>query len=285
MPTEPETKTLRVLMIASEADPLVKVGGLGDVAGSLPLALRSLPPQTIHGYNLDVRLAIPFHGIVRQKLPSPLPAASFSVPTPAGNLPGQVYLTHIGAIPVYLIEGAPIPPEAPVYNTTNLQQDAEKYLFFSLACLEAMRALNWQPHILHANDWHTAMTVYQLARTRAQDPFFAATRSLLAIHNLPFLGGSAEKTLPAFGFEPSNDPLLPDWARSFPLPLGLSVADHIVAVSPNYAREILTPAFGCGLQDFLRTRSTSISGILNGLDQEVWDPASEIGRASCRERV
>ncbi|MBP7227965.1 MAG: glycogen synthase [Longilinea sp.] len=275
MSADANLKTLRILMIASEADPLVKVGGLGDVAGSLPQALRALPAEKIGGFTLDVRLAIPFHSVIRQKLPSPLPVASFSVPTPAGEIPGQVYLTRIGNTPVYLIEGAPIPPDAPVYNTTNPQQDAEKYLFFSLACLEAMRALNWQPDILHANDWHTALAVYQLHNIRQRDPFFKHTRSLLAIHNLPFLGGSAEKTLPAFGFQPSQDKRLPDWARSFPLPLGLSVADHIVAVSPNYAREILTPAFGCGLQDFLRTRINSISGILNGLDQTLWDPAND----------
>ncbi len=269
-----DEKTIRILFIASEADPLIKVGGLGDVAGSLPRYLRALLPEEIGGYTLDIRLAIPFHSAIHQKIGTPLPVASFSVPHPAGNIPAQAYLTQIDNVPVYLLDGPPIAADNAVYGS-DPRKDGEKYIFFSLAAMEVVRALNWQPDILHANDWHTAIAVHKLSLIRKSDPFFAKTRSVLSIHNLPFMGAGAEKSVPAFGIPPSKDERMPEWARSFPLPLGLISADAIVAVSPNYGREILTPAFGCGLQDMLRTRASVITGILNGLDLNAWNPATD----------
>jgi starch synthase len=89
------------------------------------------------------------------------------------------------------------------------------------------------------------------------------------------MGAGAERAVDELGIRPVRDLRLPKWARQFPLPLGLLAADRIVAVSPTYAREILTPEFGCGLQDFLNSRSAVISGILNGLDQNSWDPTRD----------
>jgi starch synthase len=98
---------------------------------------------------------------------------------------------------------------------------------------------------------------------------------LLEVHNLPYLGAGAESALKAFGLPPIADSPLPDWADHLPLPLGLVTADHIVTVSPGYAKEILTPEFGAGLHAYLQTRVGSITGILNGLDLEAWDPATD----------
>jgi len=266
---------LRVLFIASEADPLVKVGGLGDVAGSLPRALQALLPADLDGRQPDIRLALPFHSAITQKLPEIQLVASFTVPHATGEIAGRAFETKVQGVTVYLIEGAPIPPNAPVYNTQNSREDGEKYVFFSLAALEVVKKLDWKPDILHANDWHTATAVYALALRRASDPFFAETRSIISIHNLPFMGTGAEPVLTAYGIPPAQDERLPHWARLFPLPLALLTADHIVAVSPNYARELLTPAFGCGLQDFLSTRQDALSGIINGLEVSAWDPATD----------
>lgn len=267
--------TLRVLFLAAEAAPLIKVGGLGDVAGSLPQALRAIPGELLEGRSLDVRLVIPYHGEVARKLLDPQPVASFIVQHPSGPIPTRAFVTYAADVPIYMIEGAPIGTEAPVYSGDNYV-DGLKYTFFSLAAVELARQLNWQPDILHANDWHTALSVFYLARRRlSRDPFFARTRSVLSIHNLPFMGAGAERALDEFGIQPVRDLRLPVWARQFPLPLGLLAADRIVAVSPTYAREILTPEFGCGLQDFLNSRSSIVSGILNGLDQDAWDPARD----------
>lgn len=265
---------MKVLFIASEADPLVKVGGLGDVAGSLPRALKALPAKATKGEKLDVRLVIPYHEAVRQKISDPKLEACFSIPHKDGPVPGQALLVELDGLKVYLISGSPIPFSGPVYSS-NAREDADKYVYFSLAGLELARQLNWQPDILHANDWHTATAVYELARQRSEDPFFANTRSVLSIHNLPFMGSGADESLTAFGLTPAEESALPEWARHFPLPLGLEAADQLVAVSPTYAKEILTPDFGCGLQDFLLTRQDTISGILNGLDTVIWDPSND----------
>ncbi|GAP15006.1 glycogen synthase [Longilinea arvoryzae] len=254
---------------------MIKVGGLGDVAGSLPYALRSLPGDLLGGHSLDVRLVIPYHGEVARKLLDPQPVASFIVQHPSGPIPTRAYVTYISNVPVYMIEGAPIGTETPVYSGDNYI-DGVKYTYFSQAAVEMARQLNWRPDILHANDWHTALSVFYLARNRlSRDPFFAQTRSVLTIHNLPFMGAGAERALAEFDIQPVRDLRLPIWARQFPLPLGMLAADRIVAVSPTYAREILTPEFGCGLQDFLISRSSIVSGILNGLDQESWDPEQD----------
>jgi starch synthase len=97
----------------------------------------------------------------------------------------------------------------------------------------------------------------------------------MTIHNLPYMGGDATDELSAYGFQPLNNEFLPKWALTQPLPLGLWSADAIVPVSPTYAREILTPDFGCGLDPFLATCTKKLTGILNGLDEKCWNPATD----------
>lgn len=265
---------LRILFVAAEAAPLVKVGGLGDVAGSLPDALLSLPPAARGGRALDIRVAIPYHPTIPRDKPEITFVTSFSVPHPDGPLQASAYLTHIGKTVVYLIDGDRIPKTGGVYSL-DTQKDGEKFTFFSFAVFELCRALDWQPHILHAHDWHAALTIHLLARLRRSDPFFAATRSMLTVHNLPYMGAGTDKALKSFGVHKSNDRRLPVWGRFQPLPMGLSAADWITTVSPTYAREIMTPEFGCSLESFLQARAAVISGVLNGLDLETANPATD----------
>lgn len=259
---------MRVLFLAAEATPFFKVGGLGDVAGSLPRALRELAPQ------LDVRLVLPYHRVLDTRSFPLTPVAAFTVPHHNGAVLAQVFTTPWD-FPVYFIDGPPVALETDVYSAQPAE-DAPKYTFFSLAALELARTLGWQPDILHAHDWHTALAVYALALQRPHDPFFAATRTVLTVHNLPYMGQGAGPALRAFGLPPAPEKApLPLWARDVPLPLGLWAADAITAVSPTYAREMLTPEFGCGLEEFLRTRADRLHGILNGLDTDLWDPARD----------
>jgi len=269
-----EVDPTRILFLAAEAAPLVKVGGLGDVAGSLPLALRDLQPPAWTGPRLDVRLVLPFHTAIKSKIDRPQLVTEFSLHIPNTEIPVQVYLTHVANLPVYLIDGPPIAPDNRVYSL-DAQADGEKYIFFSLAALEMNRHINWLPEIIHANDWHTAAALYALKLNQKKDEFLASVRSLLTIHNLPFMGKDAVPAVNKFGLPRSRVKDLPEWGRAFPLCLGLQSADKIVAVSPGYANEILTPEFGCGLQDFLFNRKNKLSGILNGLDQIDWDPATD----------
>jgi len=268
------TKTINILFLASEVEPFVKVGGLADVAGSLPLALRALPGEP----RLDVRLALPLHRAIQADPANLIPGVEFSVSRGRINIPAQVLEDELGGMTVYFIAGGPISEAATVYSS-DPTFDREKYTFFSLAALEMTRALGWRPDILHANDWHTALALYAL-RTRRSDPFFTPLRSVLTLHNLPYMGGNGSEQLAAYGLNPVEDDALPQWAHNQPLPLGLWAADALVAVSPTYAQEILTPEFGCGLQNFLRGRGDAFSGILNGLDTVSWDPAADPGLAA-----
>jgi starch synthase len=262
--------TLRVLFLIAEADPLIKVGGLGDVGGSLPPALANLSGRGVP--KLDVRLAIPHYSLIRHQEGRPL--VNFRLPYPAGEARVDVRFVEIDGSPIYLIGGDFILPEAPVYSNDSYA-DGLKFTFFSLAALELARRLDWAPHILHANDWHTSPAVYALWRMRDVDPFFHDTAALLGLHNLPYMGAGAGPALEMFGLPPAHQSGLPWWACDMPLPLGLYAADHIVAVSPTYAAEILTPDHGLGLEDYLLSRRGAISGILNGLDTRRWDPATD----------
>lgn len=267
-------KTVRVLFIAAEADPLIKVGGLGDVAGTLPAELRKLDAGALDGWKLDVRLVIPYHAAIRAKKLDIRPLFEFPVTRGDESVLASAYVTDVNGMPVYLIDGAPFPKDGPVYSL-NTVEDGEKFIFFSLAALDMARKLDWAPDILHANDWHTAISIYALAHQRKKDPFFAHTHTVLSLHNLPFMGGGTDGSIKAFKVPFSRDPRLPAWGRRQPLPLGLLKADRIIAVSPSYAREVLTPEFGCSLEDFLATRQDVLMGILNGLDQQVWDPQTD----------
>jgi starch synthase len=266
---------INVLFLASEADPLIKVGGLGDVAGSLPRALRKINSLANHQpVEVDARLAIPFHRGIRVNPHDLQPVAEYWVHSTRQDFPVRVFEVHLEGLPVYLIDGAPIEQASNVYSS-NLEADGFKYTFFSQAALLLPRQLGWSINILHANDWHTSAAVYSLALIRPTDPFFRHTASLLTIHNLPYLGSTTSSALAAFELPPAENTSLPHWASHMALPLGLLTADAVVAVSPGYAKEILTDEFGAGLSTFLKAHAKKITGILNGLDTQRWDPAND----------
>ena len=268
-------KSINVLFASAEVAPFAKVGGLGDVSGALPPALRDLGAG-----ELDIRLIMPFHAAVKKLDPPHRLIGSFSFKTNGRSIPNDLYVSQIADVPVYLLDNEFVNHESPVYYG-DWRLDGIKYSTFSLALLEAMRYLDWKIDVLHANDWHTALAVYALKTIYAEDPFFAETKTILSIHNLPFNGWGSQEAMTALGFEPSNDPDLPDWAKFTPLPIGLSAADKIIAVSPNYANEILTPEYGCGVEDYLQLHADKVMGILNGIDESKWDPSSDSALSSC----
>lgn len=257
---------LRVMFMAAEAAPFVKVGGLGDVAGSLPIALRGLPEAP------DVRLVLPLHNTISREAYALDLAASFEIDHADGAIQARVFQTNLDGLPVYLISGAPFDAEAAVY-TSDPAHDAYRYAFFSLAALAFAGSTNWRPDIIHAHDWHTAPAVYALRQGLPYVQRLQGARSLLTVHNLPYLGHGAEQVMSDFGLPSAAGSDLPDWAQHMPLPLGLWAADHINTVSEGYAEEILTATFGAGLNEFLNANQSKLSGIPNGLDQTFWNPA------------
>ena len=265
------SEVLNVLFLAAEADPFVKVGGLGDVSGALLRALRGVPPEVVDGCVADVRLVLPMHSAVKAEARGLRPLMMFPLSRSTGDVQVQVFETVFEGMPVYFLGGEPI--SGSVYSLDS-KLDAEKYTFFSLAALELTRQLDWKPNVIHANDWHTSVACYALLLKRWEGEFTGVT-SVLTLHNMPFMGPDVSANLEAYGL-PLAQTGLPEWAHALPLPLGLWAADSIVAVSPTYAREILTPEFGCGLQDYLHSRRETLNGILNGIDADSFNPATDV---------
>jgi starch synthase len=265
-------QSINVLFLAAEAEPFVKIGGLGDVAGTLPRELRDLSGDDT---KLDVRLALPLHPVIKTDTLKPL--AIYSISKGKSELQVNAFEGALNGAPVYFISGDPIKASGSVYSSNN-KLDAEKYAFFSLAALELPRRLNWTPNILHCNDWHTALAAYGNLVRRWEDKKNRIA-SVVSIHNLPFLGPDIRELLEEYGLPLANTDL-PDWARVLPMPLGLWASDAMVAVSPTYADEILHEEFGCGLQDFFKNRTDTLSGILNGLDTASFDPQTDSSLAA-----
>lgn len=266
--------TVNVLFLAAEAEPFVKIGGLGDVAGVLPIAIHQISAKKPASPNVDIRMVLPYHFAIKQKDIQTTLLGEFGVHSKEGVVNCQVYQYDRGDIPVYFLDGDPIDEKSPVYSLEPIL-DGYKFVFFSLAALGLAEFLDWRVDILHANDWHTATAIYALKTIPIPSDHLATTKALHTLHNLPFMGYGVQQALMTYGLPPSKNRVLPEWARHTPLPLGLLHADKIVAVSPHYAEEILTPEFGCGLEDFLKTRKPALTGILNGLDLEAWDPEND----------
>jgi starch synthase len=263
---------MRILYLAAEADPFVKVGGLADVAGSLPEAVARL------GH--DVRVAIPLYPQIDEKTLDVAARIRVEVSRAGGGLPAEILETRRGNVSFHLIGGPPIAAASQIYGST-VEDDAPKFIFFCQAALAMCRVIGFRPEAVHANDWHTCAAVIGLDAFRRGEPDAPRVGSLLTVHNLPFMGNGAGRFLAEYGlpaFDPS--PLLPAWARDSLLGLGLLRADVITTVSPTYAREILTPERGLGLEGLLGARRERLFGVLNGIDQESWNPATDAALAA-----
>ncbi len=190
---------LKILFLAAEAAPFVKVGGLADVAGSLPGALRAL------GH--DVRLAIPGYGALDWPNLKPRLSASFELPHAGGTQTAEIYEARDPRTPVFLVTGSPIPKDWRIYGS-GIAEDAPKFVFFSLAALFSCQALGWKPDVLHANDWHTGAAVQWLATSGRGNEFYRSVASVLTIHNLLYRGEGSGSTPPL----PAGSTAAPTWS-------------------------------------------------------------------------
>lgn len=260
------TNSLKIMFVAAEASPFVKVGGLGDVIGSLPGELRRA------GH--DVRVFLPHYGTISGDFPV-VRRDSFTM-TFLGNQEQvditETYLKH--EVPLYLIGNTRYFKRPAVYGEAD---DGERFQFFSRVAMELPRRLNWHPDIIHCHDWHTALCAGLLARDFRSDTFYAGTASVLTIHNLAYQGWIDDafiwKTNLHSYLLPIGDPLR-DKTYSM-MGIGIANADVITTVSETYAREILTSEYGNGMEELLIRRKDSLSGILNGIDYEEFDPAGD----------
>jgi starch synthase len=268
-------RTLNILFVSAEADPFVKVGGLGDYAGSLPPAIKKVGSQT-NDRNIDIRIAVPYHRSIDLSQYTHKKVRRVKVNQLDGTATAFVYEIEKNGIPFYFIRRAGNPRGYDHIYNPSPENDAKKYIFFSLACIELTREINWQPDILHANDWHTAVSLQYLEKLREKDPFFKKTKSLLVIHNMPFMGQGSQETIRRFNIKPAYNPDFPSWAHDLPLPIGMDSADRIITVSHSYAEELKTEEFGDGLAKFFQKNSSRFGGIVNGIDTEKWDPRNDV---------
>ncbi|WP_293374230.1 glycogen synthase GlgA [Nevskia sp.] len=259
---------MKLLFAASEALPLAKTGGLADVAGALPGALAAL--------GVDVRVVLPAYRGTLEKLVDPVRLGELEVRGQrftvwSGCLPGSKLVHWLIDYPwLYARDGDPY--HDPQHRPWN--DNAWRYGCFSeavarLAMGEASGG--WKPDVVHCHDWQTGLVPAWL---RLRDP---APRCLFTIHNLAYGGLFPRAQFTALGLPPgwwSLDGLEFHGQMSM-LKAGLVFSDAITTVSPTYAQEIRTPAFGCGFEGLLEHLSPRLSGILNGIDEQFWNPASD----------
>ena len=264
-------RTIQVLFASSEADPFYKVGGLGDYAGSLPIALKK---YFAHKNNdLDIRVVLPLHDLNTVSSFSLKKTMNLVIPGQTTDNICDVYAKDFGGIPHYFIRQVFPQPESEAVYGHDQYQTAYKFALFSIAVLRLIKELQWAPDIIHTNDWHTALINYLVWSDPT--PIGMNPGTLLTIHNMPYMGYGSEPVYNEFSIKPVPEKSFPKWAQNLPLPMGIASADRIVAVSPSYARELTTNYFAYGLENYFLSRPEKLSGIINGIDYENWDPISD----------
>jgi starch synthase len=262
--------TLTVCLMASEAAPLSKTGGLADVSSALT--------KYLHAAGHDVRLFTPAYSLIdRGKFPMrPLEGLqNIDIAVGPHHYLMSVMTTQMpgSAATIYLLD-CPALYSRPTLYTADPDEHL-RFLAFTRAVFACCQRMQWSPQILHCNDWHTAFAPLFLKGAYDWDRSFAGTRSVLTIHNIGYQGVFASKFIEDLALGPKNYLLHQDDLRAGrinPLRHGIMYADAITTVSPTHAREISTDQYGMGLQDTLRTRGGALTGILNGVDYDEWDP-------------
>ena len=260
-----------VLFAASECAGLVKTGGLGDVVAALPAALKAR--------GMDARVVLPRFDVISTKGLTKLPGA-LGVPLGGQEEWCSVYQGKLAGteVPVYFLDHHGFYGRGYLYDPPagHAADNLRRFAFLSRGALQLCKMLGWAPDILHVHDWPTALAPLYLNDFERKGPL-ARTASVLTIHNLAhqtkFAGAQLGSTgLPASELRSDS---LEEYGSINPLKGGLYHANLITAVSPTYAREIRTPQGGAGLDHVTRFRGADLVGILNGIDDVVWDPASD----------
>ncbi len=265
---------MQILFCTSEASPFAKTGGLADVAGSLPEAL--------HEMGCDVRIFMPLYRCVREM--------SFAL-EPLGKgatiaIGAHDYHVNLwqrrtpSGIPVYFLEKDEFYDRSFLYGTPvrgDYEDNAERFIAFSLSVRHVCEAAGWFPSIFHLHDWQTGLVAPHFKTNWRYDPRFARSATVFTIHNIAYQGVFPAGFFPLLNLPPSEWSFqgIEYWGQCNFLKAGITYSDFITTVSPRYAREITTGDFGFGLEGVLKERAKSLSGILNGIDTKLWDPRTD----------
>ncbi|MDF1607866.1 glycogen synthase GlgA [Hoeflea sp. YIM 152468] len=258
---------MKVLSVASEVYPLIKTGGLADVAGALPAALTA--------QGVDMRVLLPGYQPVMAKLRNPVKLVTFhdllgvSASILASKMNGVNFLV-LDAPDLFDRDGGP-------YTDAASADHRDNWLRFAALCRAAATIAedgidDWKPDLVHAHDWQAGLTPVYMKQGKA-----AATPVVMTIHNIAFQGQFGPDIFPRLGLPQSVfavDGIEYYGDVSF-LKGGLQMATAITTVSPTYAQEIRTPAFGMGLDGLINAHADTLHGIVNGIDTDVWDPSTD----------
>ncbi|MDO5111952.1 MAG: glycogen synthase GlgA [Clostridia bacterium] len=282
----------KVLFAASECAPFIKTGGLADVVGSLPRELKKL--------GADVRVMIPEYSAIPAEYRERWTLeCEFTVDMGWRKQYCGVHALEIDGVIFYFLDNKQYFGREYIYGKFT-SDEAERFAFFSKAVLEAMRHLNFYPDILHAHDWQAAMTIALLRIQYSILPDYGRIRTVMTIHNLRFQGVFPWETLADLLSLPwdcfTGDKLEYFGCINF-LKAGIVYADWITTVSPTYSNEIRSAYYGETLDGLLRMRESTLSGILNGIDVDTWNPATDLhiakqyspedisGKSVCKEAL
>jgi starch synthase len=262
---------MNVLFVAAEVAPLIKTGGLADVAGALPAALRSL--------GQDVRVVMPYYRQLRDMgvpVEGPFAASFITVGDRTEEL--RIWRVANSETPIYLLDIPAAFERSSIYGDGD---DARRFILFSrgvLSLLQHLREVNgWQPSVVHTHDWHAALLANYIRTAFAYT--FGHLRTVFTIHNLAYQGQVSPDTLGISGlgeYGLVENSLGPGTAGTFNfMARGILNSDVITTVSPTYAQEIMTSEYGERLDGALRGRQSRVTGILNGIDTAAFDPSTD----------
>jgi len=250
---------MKIFFISPEVVPFSKTGGLADVAGSLPKALKEI------GH--DVRIYTPRY----KKVSSDLKSVTREVKQ--GAIPKTEVVVYFYENEEYFGSRE----ELYQINGVDYPDNLERFSAFCQAALPFLKEIDWRPDIVHANDWQSALTIAYLKTIYRDDPFFKRTTAVYSIHNMGYLGlfPKEKLLLTGLGWDQFVPEKLEFWGNIALTKAGFVYADVINTVSETYAQEIQTVEFGHGLDGLLRFRSSDLYGIVNGIDYDIWNPATD----------
>ena len=257
---------MKVLYATSEALPFIASGGLGDVAGSLPHALRKRL--------IGCRVVLPMYDTIKQELKDTMKFIThISVPVAWRRQYCGIFEAKYNGVIYYLIDNQYYFKRDTIYGHYD---DAERFAFFSRAVLEIIPYIDFKPDIIHCNDWQTALTPVYYSATYAYSPGYENIKTIFTIHNIQYQGVYGKELLEDVLGIPADKASLLEYDGCINFMKGaIECADKVTTVSPSYADEILDPWYSHGLDSILNERRYKLRGILNGIDTVGYDPATD----------